>query len=76
MDCAYDEFRGCQKDSFLGYAVVSCFNGKLSNGKLINLSMYDLDNIDRFLIFEQSGLEVIKRFPTYNKSAAGTIKKI
>ena len=32
LDCSYDEFRGCQKDSFLGYAVVSCFNGKLSKG--------------------------------------------
>ena len=32
LDCKYDEFRGCQKDSFLGYAVVSCFNGKPSKG--------------------------------------------
>ena len=33
LDCAYDEFRGCQKDSFLGYAVVSCFNGVLDKSR-------------------------------------------
>lgn len=33
LDCSYDKFRACQKDSFLGYAVVSCFNGSLNTGK-------------------------------------------
>ena len=37
LDCAYDEFRGCQKDSFLGYAVVSCFNGTLDKSKKVHV---------------------------------------
>ena len=37
LDCAYDEFRGCQKDSFLGYAVVSCFNGTLDKSKKVHI---------------------------------------
>lgn len=32
LDCKYDKFRACQTDSFLGYAVVSCFNGAVSKG--------------------------------------------
>ncbi|XP_033749618.1 deleted in malignant brain tumors 1 protein-like isoform X1 [Pecten maximus] len=29
-DCGYDRFRGCQRDNYLGYAAVSCYNGSLS----------------------------------------------
>lgn len=37
LNCPYDKFRACQKDSFLGYAVVSCFNGTLSTSMYIFL---------------------------------------
>lgn len=37
LECKYDKFRACQKDSFLGYAVVSCFNGSLSTEKQMKL---------------------------------------
>ncbi|XP_060571753.1 deleted in malignant brain tumors 1 protein-like isoform X2 [Ruditapes philippinarum] len=37
LNCSYDKFRACQKDSFLGYAVVSCFNGSLSTKQQMKL---------------------------------------
>ena len=45
LDCSYDEFRGCQKDSFLGYAVVSCFNGTLSKGNNRELNNLRMDRM-------------------------------
>jgi len=38
LDCPYDKFRACQKDSFLGYAVVSCFNGTLNTSMFSSYS--------------------------------------
>ena len=32
LDCNYDRFRGCQRDNYLAYASVSCYNGTMSRG--------------------------------------------
>ena len=31
-NCTYERFRGCQRDNYLGYAAVSCYNGTLKKG--------------------------------------------
>lgn len=30
LDCKYDELRSCQRENYLGYAAVSCYNGTLN----------------------------------------------
>lgn len=35
LNCTYDKFRQCQKDNFLGYGAVSCYNGSLSQGETL-----------------------------------------
>lgn len=54
-ECEHDRFRGCQRDNYLGYAAVSCYNGSVSVGTyrlllcLLNSAKETLSNI--FLIY-------------------------
>ncbi|WAR00368.1 LOW QUALITY PROTEIN: DMBT1-like protein, partial [Mya arenaria] len=59
IGCPYDKFRACQKDSFLGYAVVSCFNGQPSKEQTLRLEGGGIDN--------QTGRVTIKQFGIWGR---------
>ena len=40
LQCAYDRFRGCQRDNYLAYASVSCYNGTMSRGMPSHILIY------------------------------------
>lgn len=40
LDCKYDELRSCQRENYLGYAAVSCYNGTLNKSKTGTLPGY------------------------------------
>ena len=33
LECKYDELRSCQRENYLGYAAVSCYNGTLNKSR-------------------------------------------
>ncbi|XP_052098351.1 deleted in malignant brain tumors 1 protein-like [Mytilus californianus] len=37
LNCNYDRFRGCQRDNYLAYASVSCYNGTMTRGTHLKL---------------------------------------
>ncbi|XP_052276945.1 deleted in malignant brain tumors 1 protein-like isoform X3 [Dreissena polymorpha] len=59
LNCTYDKFRACQKDAFLGYAVVSCFNGTLNKEpklKLEGSEGTDMANQTGRVVIQQYGI--------------------